>query len=71
MEYAKDVILDLKNGQAKVKDRNVNSKKGVFLKIGDKISRHKIMSTVITATISFIVLDMVLIINFVNVLTKM
>lgn len=71
MEYAKDVILDLKNGQAKVKDRNVNSKKGVFLKIYDKISRHKIMSTVITATISFIVLDMVLIINFVNVLTKM
>lgn len=70
MEYAKDVILDLKNGQAKVKDRNANNKKGVFLKIGDKISRHKIMSTVITATISFIVLDMVLIINFVNVLTK-
>ena len=70
MEYAKDVILDLKNGQAKVKGRNANSKKGVFLKIGDKISRHKIMSTVITATVSFIVLDMVLIINFVNVLTK-
>lgn len=71
MEYAKDVILDLKNGQAKVKGRNVNSKKGVFFKIGDKILRHKIMSTVITATVSFIVLDMVLIINFVNVLTKM
>ena len=70
MEYAKDVILDLKNGQANVKNRNVNSKKGVFLKIGDTISRHKIMSTVITATISFIVLDFVLIVNFVNVLTK-
>ena len=70
MEYAKDVILDLKKGQANVRKKSANSKRGVFFKIYDKISSHKIISTVLTATISFIVLDMVLIVNFVNVLTK-
>ena len=70
MEYAKDVILDLKKGQANVRKKSANSTREVFLKIYDKISRHKIISTVLTATISFIVLDMVLIVNFVNILTK-
>lgn len=68
MEYTKDIILDLGNGQVESKR---NLKKGKLLKrFWNHISNHKIMTSIIIMTIGFIVLDMYLITSFMNVLTK-
>ena len=61
MEYAKDIVLNLKEGQAE-------RKTGVIQRMAKKISEHKIMTTIISATISFVVLDVILISSFVNIL---
>lgn len=65
MEYAKDIILEVKDGQV-VK----NKKESIITKIARGISEHKMLTTVITATISFIVIDLLLISSFVSVLMK-
>ena len=77
MEYAKDVILDLKNGQASRKTNNIRKEKiktkernSILNKVYETITKHKIMTTVITATVSFMVLDILLISSFINVLSK-
>ena len=65
MEYAKDIILEVKDGQV------VNNKKqGLWSRLSRSISNHKMLTTVITATISFIVIDLLLISSFVSVLMK-
>ncbi len=70
MEYAKDMVLDLKNGQEVKKDdewRNAKKKfalKGMFSKIGD----HKIIASVLAVTLGFMVIDMILISSFIDVL---
>ena len=74
MEYAKDVILDIKDGQAverKIKSERQLKRSGLGRRILTKISEHKIISSILTATISFIVIDALLIISFVNVLLKL
>ena len=65
MEYAKDIILEVKDGQV-VK----NKKESIITQIARGISEHKMLTTVITATISFIVIDLLLISSFVSVLMK-
>lgn len=66
MEYAKDIILDLKKGQAlQGKDYKKRTKTEKILR---KILEHKIMTTIISLTIGFIVCDIMLISSFVNVL---
>ncbi len=66
MEYAKDIILDLKQGQAvQGKDYKKETKTEKILR---KILEHKIMTTIISLTIGFIVCDIMLISSFVNVL---
>ena len=70
MEYAKDMVLDLKNGQEEKVDnewRNAKKKfalKGMFSKIGD----HKIIASVLAVTLGFMVIDMILISSFIDVL---
>lgn len=65
MEYAKDIVLDFKKGQA----INVRTKKVSFAsKVLDKILKHKIITTIVTAVLSFAVLDFILIASFINVL---
>lgn len=65
MEYAKDIVLEVKDGQT------VNNKKqNLFIKFRKGIANHKMLTTVITATISFIIIDLLLILSFVNVLMK-
>ena len=65
MEYAKDIVLEIKDGQA------VNNKKqNLFIKFRKGIANHKMLTTVITETISFIIIDLLLISSFVNVLMK-
>ena len=66
MEYAKDIILE--NGQ--VLEKRQEKKKRGRKNIIHLITEHKIMTTIVTATISFIILDIVLISSFVNVLGK-
>lgn len=68
MEYTKDIILDLGNGQASQK-KNLK-KVNLLKKFAKHITNHKIMTCVIIATIGFIVLDMYLITSFMDVLTK-
>lgn len=68
MEYTKDVILDLGNGQ--VESKKSFKKENLLRRLWKHISKHKIMTSVIIATIGFIVLDMYLITSFMNVLTK-
>lgn len=65
MEYAKDIVLEIKDGQA-VKSKKQN----LFIKFRKGIANHKMLTTVITATISFIIIDLLLISSFVNVLMK-
>ena len=65
MEYAKDIILEVKDGQV-VK----NKKERKRTKIVRGIPEHKMLTTVITATISFIVIDLLLISSFMSVLMK-
>lgn len=74
MEYAKDIILDIKDGQAverKIKTERQLKRSGLGRRILAKISEHKVISSIVTATISFIVIDALLIISFVNVLLKL
>ena len=66
MECAKDIILELKEGQAV--HNSQKTRKGVFHRIFDKISKHKVMTTIILATISFMILDVILVSSFVGIL---
>lgn len=69
MECAKDIILELKDGQV---GKHVNQeKKGVIHIIVSKIIKHKVVTTILVATIGFMVLDVLLISSFVNVLSMM
>ena len=66
MECAKDIILE----QGKVLEEGLERKKSGRKSIVHLITEHKMMTTIVTATISFMILDIVLISSFVNVLGK-
>lgn len=68
MEYAKDIILELKKGQVLKSERNI--KQGKTQKILNKMLEHKIITTIVTLTIAFIICDIMLISSFINVLVK-
>lgn len=70
MEYAKDIVLDLKKGQA-VEGKVKTKRSGAVKEVCKMISEHKVISSIVTATVSFIVIDALLIVNFVNILTKL
>ena len=71
MEYAKDIVLDLKNKTRKTSDEKVLAKgKSKLIWLYEKITKHKVMTTVITATVGFMILDIMLISSFVSVLSK-
>ena len=59
MDYTRDIILNLQNGQTK----EVN--KSFF----NKFMKHKIMLLVTFITLGFMILDIVLVSNFINTLT--
>ena len=67
MECAKDIILEIKNGRDVSKEKK--EKIGFWGKIINKVARHKVMTTILLATVGFMVLDVLLISSFVNVLT--
>ena len=69
MECAKDIVLELKGGQ--VGKHFKQEEKGVIHKIVGKVARHKVITTILLATIGFMVLDVLLISSFVNVLAVM
>ena len=56
---------NIRKEKIKTKERN-----SILNKVYETITKHKIMTTVITATVSFMVLDILLISSFINVLTK-
>ena len=66
MECAKDIILEVKEGQ--VSGNAKKGKRGFIHHMLDKIARHKVMVGIVLTTMIFIVLDVVLISSFVSVL---
>ncbi len=66
MECAKDIILEVKEGQ--VKNSAKKGKRGFIHHMVDKIARHKVMVGIVLTTMIFMVLDVVLISSFVSVL---
>ncbi len=78
MEYAKDIVLNLKAGQeANKRDwrrtrnrRRNNQKNGIISRTLGKLLKHKIITTVAFATIGFMAIDIYLVTSFVNVLGR-
>ena len=73
MEYAKDILIGVKQGQVvssrkEKKNKGLNSKGNGFKSFTSKIIKHKFITTVILVMLGFIVLDLVLITNFINIL---
>lgn len=66
MEYTKDITLGVKEGQVRKK-----TKKEKNNKILEKLNQHRFVFTVSLAIISFIILDLVLINNFISLLTRL
>lgn len=68
MEYAKDILINLKKGQVETKRRNIKKlKNGIF----NKIRNHRFIVSIVLSTLSFIILDLILISNFINVLISL
>jgi len=65
MEYTKDMILHVNYGQ---EGRKQKENWNLFNKIGETITRHKIIATVISITVMLMILDFMLIASFVQVL---
>lgn len=63
MEYAKDILIGLKQGQAE-NNRKEKKKQGFI----SRCLNHKFILTIVLAIVSFIVLDLILISNFISVL---
>ncbi len=63
MEYAKDIVIGINKGQ----DLN-KPKKAKKRRIINKIMNHKFIALIIFTIISFMVLDFILISNFINLL---
>ena len=78
MEYAKDIILNLKSGQEVNKRdwrrtrnrRRNNTKTGIFSRTLGKLLKHKIVTTVAIALVGFMAIDIYLVTSFVNVLVR-
>lgn len=64
MGYTKDIILDVNYGQAEAK---VNWMKSILR----TLSKHKMITSVISITIMLIILDCMLISSFVSVLSNL
>lgn len=68
MEYTKDVILHVNYGQGV----NENKKSWNWLnKISSAITKHKMMTAVISITLMLMFLDIMLVTSFVQVLSSM
>ena len=66
MEYTKDITLGVKEGQVRKK-----TKKEKNNKLLEKLNQHRFVFTVSLAILSFIILDLVLITNFITLLTRL
>ena len=67
MEYTKDVILHVNYGQDAIAKR----KKVRFLnKLTGVLSRHMVMTTVLSITVMLIVIDFMMVASFVQLLTN-
>ena len=78
MEYAKDIVLNLKSGQEvnkrdwrRTRNRRKNNQKtGVFSRTLGKLLKHKIVTTAAIALVGFMAVDIYLVTSFVNVLVR-
>lgn len=81
MEYVKKNFWNLKRGQAEnvgkhfnIKQNKLLGEKGIQIKTDlfnfNCFANHKIITTIVIATVGFILLDASLIMSFVNLLSK-
>ena len=68
MEYVKDIFVGTKQGQVEKNRKEKSKKRKNFI---NKCLKHKMVVTIVLATISFMILDLLLITNFINILTVM
>ena len=70
MEYAKDVVLDMKNGTDVKNDTEWKYAKKRFFGRGvfRKLEGRKILLSILVVTLAFMVIDMILISSFIGVL---
>ncbi len=67
MEYTKDMILQVNYGQV----GEIHKRKYNFLKkLTNTISRHRIITTIISLTFMLMILDFMLISSFVQILAE-
>ncbi len=77
MEYAKDILIGVKQGQVErknarkgKKNKSLNFEGKGFKSFTSKIIKHKFIISIALAIISFIALDLFLISNFINILSS-
>lgn len=66
MEYTKDVILQVNYGQGVKSKNRVWS---IINKFGATISKHKILTTIVSITAMLMIFDLMLVSSFVKVLS--
>lgn len=66
MEYTKDMILHVNYGQEVRKERKVFR---LLNKVGETLSKHNMMTTIVSITIMLMALDFMLVASFMKVLT--
>lgn len=69
MEYTKDVILGVRYGEINRTLKNKKEKR--TSKLLEGIQKHKILTAAVVSAIVFISIDMILVSNFVRILTLM
>lgn len=66
MEYTKDLILNVNYGQAGTKNK---SKWNLFERLSNTISKHRVITVIISITLMLMILDFMLLTSFVNILS--
>lgn len=66
MEYTKDMILHVNYGQEVKKERKILK---LLNKVGKALSKHKMMTTIVSITVMLMALDFMLVASFMQVLT--
>ena len=66
MEYTKDVILQVNYGQGV---KNKNKVWSIINKLGENVSKHNMIATIVSITLMLMILDFMLVSSFVQVLS--
>lgn len=68
MEYTKDVILQVNYGQGV---KNKNKVWSIINKFSETISKHRMITTIVSITLMLMIFDLMLVSSFVQVLSQL